>query len=421
MTACCAIQDNDFGSSAAAIASGNVTGGGSIGNDASRASSVAAAGFLPDAPVRRVADFRLVVTFFLPVAFFATLFFLPAVFFLAGFLPVELLPAAVDFLLLVVCFSGVSPADTACFGRLLLPDFDFVSLLPDFCATAFIRYNSLYTSKFTGHPGIIPKSGGVFNQYKIEDWASGRKAGYDSDRRITHMCSADYNCLMHRLRTFLAACLLAPVLLLVSVWGNAAVLPFVEDNSPGDRQAGPTPGMFLVSARKLRDRHFRESVIYILRHNNHGTLGLIINKPGTLPLSRALDNVDAEHARHHRLYFGGPVETSAIIMLMKNIPESPLVEHITGDIYFSNQRIVMERLLQEKKSASKLHFFHGHAGWTTGQLEQELSRGDWHLIDGNPRSVFSSEIKTLWHRLIRKLEPLGIIVRAAGQPAPRSN
>ena len=125
MTACCAIQDNDFGSSAAAIASGNVTGGGSIGNDASRASSVAAAGFLPDAPVRRVADFRLVVAFFLPVAFFATLFFLPAVFFLAGFLPVELLPAAVDFLLLVVCFYGVYPAANACVGRQLLPHLDF--------------------------------------------------------------------------------------------------------------------------------------------------------------------------------------------------------------------------------------------------------------------------------------------------------
>jgi len=222
---------------------------------------------------------------------------------------------------------------------------------------------------------------------------------------------------MHRLRKLLAACLVAPLLLPVSGWSNPAVLPSVADSSPDLHSTGPAPGMFLVSARKLRDRHFRKTVIYILRHNQHGTLGLIINKPGALPLSRALDNLDFEHAHMHRLYYGGPVETSVITMLMENLSATPLMEHIDGDIYFSNRRIVMERLLKEKKPASKLHFFHGHTGWTTGQLEQELGRGDWHLIDGNPRSIFSSEIRTLWQRLIRKLEPLGIIVRAADQPA----
>jgi putative transcriptional regulator len=226
---------------------------------------------------------------------------------------------------------------------------------------------------------------------------------------------------MHRLRNFLAACLMAPFLLPVSGWSDAAVLPPGADSSPDTRSAGPAPGMFLVSARKLRDPHFRKTVIYILRHDQHGTLGLIINKPGALLLSRVLDNLDSEHARKHRLYYGGPVETSVITMLMENMTTSPLAEHIAGDIYFSNRRIVMERLLKEKKPASKLHFFHGHAGWVAGQLEQELGRGDWHLMEGNPRSIFSSEIRTLWQRLIRKLEPLGIIVRIIDQPAPLSN
>lgn len=221
---------------------------------------------------------------------------------------------------------------------------------------------------------------------------------------------------MHCNRILPAIFLILPVLLLASSWSGAGVNPL-----PANRIPEPAPGMFLVSARKLHDRHFRKSVIYILHHDQHGTRGLIINKPGALPLSRALDNVDIEHARKHLLFYGGPVETSAVTMLMKNVPASPLVEHIAGDIYFSNQRIVMERLLKEKKPASKLHFFRGHAGWMAGQLEQELSRKDWHLIEGKTRSIFSSEIRSLWHRLIRKLEPLGIIVRATGQPAARLN
>lgn len=210
----------------------------------------------------------------------------------------------------------------------------------------------------------------------------------------------------------MAACLLAPGLLVSSTLAAAALPPLTVAEGPDILAAVPAPGMFLVSARKLRDRHFRKSVIYILRHDEHGTLGLIINKPGGLPLSRAVDNIDAQHARKHVLYYGGPVATSEITMLMENVPESSLVEHIDGDVYFSNQRVVMERLLEERKPANKLHFFHGHAGWMAGQLEQELARGDWHLIEGNTRSIFSPEIRSLWHRLIRKLEPLGMFVRA---------
>ena len=222
---------------------------------------------------------------------------------------------------------------------------------------------------------------------------------------------------MGQLRQLLAIGLLSPVLLLVYGLGGATTLISRKDSSANALPTVPAPGMFLVSARQLRDHHFRKSVIYILRHDQHGTLGLIINKPGTLPLSRALDNVNAEHTRQYRLYYGGPVETTAITMLMENVPESPLVEHVAGDIYFSNLRIVMDRLLKEKKPASKLHFFRGHVGWMAGQLEQELDRGDWYLIDGRPRSIFSSEIRTLWQRLIRKLEPYGVIVRAANTPA----
>ncbi|UCC56052.1 MAG: YqgE/AlgH family protein [Gammaproteobacteria bacterium] len=219
----------------------------------------------------------------------------------------------------------------------------------------------------------------------------------------------------------MAACLLAPGLLVASARVEATLPPLSAAVNTDNRAAVPAPGMFLVSARKLRDRHFRKSVIYILRHDDRGTLGLIINKPGALPLSRAVDNIDAERARKHRLYYGGPVGTSEIIMLIENMQASSLVEHVAGDIYFSNQRIVMERLLKERKPASKLHFFHGHAGWMAGQLEQELSRGDWHLIEGNTRSIFSPEIRSLWQRLIRKLEPLGMIVRAADLPVPQSN
>jgi len=204
-------------------------------------------------------------------------------------------------------------------------------------------------------------------------------------------------------------------LLLVPASGNTtfSVTAAVPGNGP--RTDAPAPGMFLVASRTLQDRHFRKSVIYILRHNDEGTLGLIINKPGNLSLSHAVDDVLNENAQQHQLYYGGPVDTTVITMLIENEAESPLVEHIAGDIYFSNLRIVMDRLLKENKPAENLHFFHGHAGWTAGQLEQELAHGDWYLVEGDPETIFSSGIRTLWQRLINKVDPPGLIVRGTGR------
>jgi putative transcriptional regulator len=179
---------------------------------------------------------------------------------------------------------------------------------------------------------------------------------------------------------------------------NHAVTPATE----------PAAGRFLVARRALDDPHFRQTVIYLLRHGPSGTVGLIINRPSGLDLSDALSDIDGKDLESRSLFFGGPVEFTTVSMLIRNEQESRLVEHIAGDIYLSGDRSVLDRMLSENKPDNALHFYLGHASWLPEQLAREIRQEDWYVIDTDPAVIFSTRPESVWKRLIEKLDPSGL-------------
>jgi putative transcriptional regulator len=187
-------------------------------------------------------------------------------------------------------------------------------------------------------------------------------------------------------------------------------------NHPLTLATEPAPGRFLVARRGLTDPHFSQSVIYLIRHETSGTVGLIINRPSGLNLSDAVSDIDDTDIRTRPIFFGGPVEFTTVSMLIRNAKEGRLVEHIADDIYLSGDRSVLERMITEKKPDDALHFYLGHASWLPGQLAQEIQHEDWYVIDTDPALIFSAAPETLWKRLIEKLDPSGRYA-GAGTPA----
>jgi putative transcriptional regulator len=200
----------------------------------------------------------------------------------------------------------------------------------------------------------------------------------------------------------------------IHVSDNSPALTLTQ-NHPLTLAAEPAPGRFLVARRSLDDPHFRQTVIYLVRHDPSGSAGLIINRPSGLNLSDAISGIDDTDLRKRPIYFGGPVEFNTVSMLIRNDKEGRLVEHIADDIYLSGDRAVLDRLITEKKPGNALHFYLGHAGWTAGQLAQEVDREEWYVVDTDPVLIFSAAPETIWKRLIEKLDPSG---RYAAKEAP---
>ncbi len=173
----------------------------------------------------------------------------------------------------------------------------------------------------------------------------------------------------------------------------------------------PAAGMFLVARRSLQDPWFGRSIILLLKHDTSGSLGLIVNRRFHANLADAVPGIDSEEAEKHPLFFGGPVGSHQVFMLLRNPDSLPHTRHVTADIYFSADRHVLEEMLARKTPGSQLHLYLGYAGWTAGQLTAEIERGSWQLVESDAEAVFDDSIHQLWERLIDELEPLGIEVK----------
>jgi putative transcriptional regulator len=184
--------------------------------------------------------------------------------------------------------------------------------------------------------------------------------------------------------------------------------------------AAPAPGLFLVSSRNLTDPHFSRTVVYLVAHNDAGSLGLVVNRPSNIRLTDAVSDVEGEAGDAHAIYYGGPVQHGMLTMLMRSEKETPLVQLVADDIFFSYDRRVLDRLLAERKPADALRFYMGHAGWVAGQLQREIERGDWYVVDVEPAAIFSSRPTSIWIRMIEKLDPGGLYVKRGRSPASRA-
>ena len=46
--------------------------------------------------------------------------------------------------------------------------------------------------------------------------------------------------------------------------------------------------------------------------------------------------------------------------------------------------------------------FRGYSGWAPGQLDNELLRNGWFVVDSSVNDVFDQEPATLWRRIIAR-------------------
>ena len=216
---------------------------------------------------------------------------------------------------------------------------------------------------------------------------------------------------MWRIRILTTICIVLGVALAgASIAGGSlistSIIPALRDTIAGK----PGPGMFLVARRSLYDSNFGQSVVYLVEHDEDGTLGLIVNRSSDVSLSEAVPDIEDEQAAVHALYYGGPVGLPMILMLARNESTREGMAHVVDDVYISSDRRVLDEVLAAKKPGSELRFYIGYSGWAAGQLDFELARDDWHVVPADTDAIFSGDTELLWNRLIERLEPTGIQV-----------
>jgi putative transcriptional regulator len=151
-------------------------------------------------------------------------------------------------------------------------------------------------------------------------------------------------------------------------------------------------GKLLVALPILTEGSFRRTVVLMLQHDEDGAVGVIINRPSEVPIARALPRWDDRAAEPAVLFEGGPVQPDVAIALGWDGTQLDTVD-LSGDPLLA--------------AAQSVRVFSGYAGWSGGQLENELVEGAWAVVDAEPGDPFRPDADELWHLVLRRQdEPL---------------
>ena len=183
-----------------------------------------------------------------------------------------------------------------------------------------------------------------------------------------------------------------------------AIVTFARiDNTPAGERF--LTGELLIATPETKDPRFAEAVIYLVKHDEEGAFGLVVNRPlakgsyGDLLKGFGSDIKDAKG--EVVIYYGGPVGTRQGFVLHSDDVLLESSTKVTDGIAMTADVKMIEAMARGKGPKQALLMF-GYAGWAPGQLEMELKGESWFVIGGDKSLIFGKDADKKWRQAIDK-------------------
>jgi len=134
-------------------------------------------------------------------------------------------------------------------------------------------------------------------------------------------------------------------------------------------------GLIIKSTDALIGSIFEHTTILIVKHNNEGTTGFVINKL----LHKSLHElIEFKHSKSYPLMDGGPVDKDHLFVMHKRPDLITDSEKIHSDYYLGgNMEEVIEAINNNGINEQEIQLFIGYCGWDEGELAAEIEEGSW--------------------------------------------
>lgn len=160
-------------------------------------------------------------------------------------------------------------------------------------------------------------------------------------------------------------------------------------------------GKILISTPDISGDIFSRSVVLVIEHNESGAFGLILNKKNSQMSSKFKDFFDFKI----EVYDGGPVENDKVFFIVKsNKKVTDIYTDITDEYYLTEdiERII-NAVLANELEIHNIKIFSGYSGWAPNQLDSEVQRKMWTVVDVYNLDYTLPNDQTLWKSIMQNL------------------
>ncbi len=192
----------------------------------------------------------------------------------------------------------------------------------------------------------------------------------------------------------------------VGVLVGALMLAAAPVPLPSARALGAyLTGQLLIATDELKDPRFVRTVIFMIRHDANGAMGLVLNRPlGDAPLATLLDQAGMDPkgaAGSVRLHVGGPVEPTRVFVMHSPDYAAPDTVRIGSEFAVTFHPDILQAIA-DGRGPKRAVFTVGYAGWAPDQLETEIKGGYWSTATAEAGIVFDDAYSTKWDRAMAR-------------------
>jgi putative transcriptional regulator len=188
----------------------------------------------------------------------------------------------------------------------------------------------------------------------------------------------------------------------------------IEPIRSQEKEEGYLDGQLLVAMPGMSDTRFARSVVYVCAHSPDGAMGIVVNqrarKVSFSDLLVQLEVIGPEEAIRLpsraggiQVLKGGPVESGRGFVLH------------SADFFIDNSTLPIDegisltatvdilRAIAKGDGPDHAVLALGYAGWSPGQLEDEIQRNGWLTVPADPGLLFDNDLEGKYSRALRTI------------------
>ena len=159
-------------------------------------------------------------------------------------------------------------------------------------------------------------------------------------------------------------------------------------------------GKILISTPDVSGDIFSRSVVLMIDHTENGAFGLILNKKNT-EVSQSMESIFGFPVD---VYEGGPVENDKIFFIVKGQPTNDFHLSISDEFYLTEDyENIIGEIVNQNIKIEDVKIFSGYSGWAAQQLESEIQKKYWTIVDIYNLDYTLPNDQKLWKNIMQNL------------------
>lgn len=159
-------------------------------------------------------------------------------------------------------------------------------------------------------------------------------------------------------------------------------------------------GQLLLDSGELRGSFFQRTVVLICQHDAEGAFGLVLNRLTGNSVGEMIVADLPKALKSFQLHLGGPVQPAALSFLHSDtfLPDANVIPNLS----LGHSLDSLLEMGDWTSLTRKIKIFAGYAGWSPGQLDDEMKRKAWLTHPASLELVFDTAPEDLWQTILSR-------------------